>query len=135
MGKSYSEDLRIRALGALDGGQKKSRVSRSFSIARSTLDDWIALRERTGGVKVVPKRPSCVAALSDTPSVHEFIQRHQHSTQQQMATAWEQETGHKLCAMTFSKSLRRLGYTRKKRVISTESVMRSSAVFFWSRSP
>lgn len=134
MGKSYSEDLRLRALAAIDGGQKKSPVARRFCISRTTLDDWISLRQSTGHVKVIAKRPSCVAALPNTPEVHAFIQRHHHCTQKQMAQAWEQEGGQKLCAMTFSKSLRRLGYTRKKRVISTRNETRSSAAFFWSKS-
>lgn len=134
MGKSYSEDLRLRVLCALDTGMKKSHVARTFSLSRTTIDDWIALRENTGGVTVVPKRPSRLPSLPDTPSVHAFIERHQHKTQHQMVLAWEEATGQRLSAMTFSKSLRRLGYTRKKRAISIGSETRNSAAFFWSRS-
>ena len=57
MGKAYSEDLRLKALVALDGGQTKMTIHKSFGIARSTLDDWIALREQQGHLAPVARRP------------------------------------------------------------------------------
>lgn len=37
MGKAYSEDLRLKALAALDGGMKKMAVHRAFGVSRSTF--------------------------------------------------------------------------------------------------
>lgn len=125
MGKAYSADLRERAVACVDSGLSKMQVSRTFGIARSTLDDWLALREKTGQLRDKSRRPRA-AALPDTVEVRAFIKGQRHSTLAQMAQAWEQATGQRLTPMTFCNSLRRLGYTRKKRVFSTRSAMDAS---------
>lgn len=48
MPAAYSDDLREKALAAVDRGDKKSHVSRAFSISRNTLDLWLKRREVTG---------------------------------------------------------------------------------------
>ena len=123
----YSEDLRKRVVAAVDGGLSKMAVSRTFGIARSTLDDWLLLRQRTGQVACMKRRAGRRRILQDTPQLRVFLEAHSHSTLSQMAQAWEQETGQRLTPMTFCKTLRRLGYTHKKRVSSTESATHKSA--------
>jgi transposase len=122
MGAPYSQDLRVRVLAALDSGMSKIVAHQTFGVSRSTIDEWLKLREQTGSVQANTSyyrgRPP---ALPDTAAVRAFVQRHQHSTLEQMALAWEQEGGQRLSRMTFSTTLRRLGYTRKKRAISTKS--------------
>lgn len=136
MGAPYSEDLRLRVLTALDGGMSKMATHKTFGISRSTIDEWLALREQTGGVKAnTTYQRNKLPTLQDKPEVHAFLKRHQHSTQEQMALAWEKETGQRLTAMTFCKALRRLGYTRKKRVTSTASAKKNNAAPLWSNSP
>jgi transposase len=127
MGFGYSEDLRKRAVAAVDAGLSKMAVSRTFGIARSTLDDWLLLRQQTGELIRSKRRPGPRRVLQDTPEVRAFLERHSHGTLSQMAGAWEQETGQRLTAMTFWKTLRRLGYTHKKRASSTGSATRKSA--------
>ncbi len=51
MGKPYSKDLRLRVLNALNGGMNKMTAHKTFCVSRSTIDQWIALRARTGGVE------------------------------------------------------------------------------------
>jgi transposase-like protein len=43
-----STDLRSRVITAFEQTGNKSQVCRTFNIARTTLDDWIKLKERTG---------------------------------------------------------------------------------------
>ncbi len=50
MGKPYSSDLRRRVLNAIDGGMSKMAAHQTFCVSRSTIDDWIELRARTGSV-------------------------------------------------------------------------------------
>jgi transposase len=120
MGAPYSKDLRLRVLAALDGGMSKMQAHKTFGVSRSTIDDWLRLREQTGSVQANTTyyrgRPP---ALPDTPAVRAFVHQHQHSTLAQMALAWEAQGGQRLSRMTFSTTLRRLGYTRKKRAIFT----------------
>ena len=121
MGAPYSQDLRLRVLAAIDSGLSKMAVHQTCGVSRSTIDDWLRRREQTGGVQANTSyyrgRPP---ALPDTSAVRDFVQRHQHSTLEQMALAWQPEGGQRLSRMTFSTTLRRLGYTRKKRAISTK---------------
>jgi transposase len=118
MGKSYSVDLRMRVLGALDGGLSKMQAHRSYNISRSTIDDWLCLREKTGGVQVIPSRAGR-KGLHRQAAFAEFASRHQHSTLEQMRSAWHEEKQQKMSLMAFSRALRAIGYTRKKRVICT----------------
>ena len=120
MDYGYSEDLRKRAVAAVDAGMSKMAASRTFGIARSTLDDWLLLREQTGQLCCLKRRTGPSRILQDTAEVRAFIERHSQGTLSQMAGAWEQETGQRLTVMTFCNTLRRLGYTHKKRVSSTE---------------
>ena len=38
MGKSYSVDLRLRVLGAVDSGMSKMAAHKLFQVSRSTID-------------------------------------------------------------------------------------------------
>ena len=120
MGKSYSIDLRLRVLAALDEGMSKMQAHRTFKISRSTIDDWLLLREQTGNVQVLPSKfHRGRRGLETHESFAAFAERHQHGTLEQMCQAWQQETQQKVSAMSFSRALRQHGYTRKKRVSST----------------
>ena len=135
MGAPYSQDLRLRVLAAIDGGLSKMAAHKTFGISRSTLDDWLRLREQTGSVQAnTSYHRGRAPSLPDTPAAHAFMQHHQHSTLEQMALAWEKESKQRLSGMTFSTTLRRLGYTRKKRAISTKSDALPSETPLHSRS-
>jgi transposase len=127
MGAPYSQDLRWRVLAALDGGMCKMTAHKTFGISRSTIDDWLKLREQTGSVQAnTTYHRGRQPALPDTSVVRAFVQKHQQGTLRQMALAWKKETGQQLSDVTFSSTLRCLGYTRKKRVTSTGNVVPSS---------
>ncbi len=120
MPRVYSVDLRESVLRSLDEGQSKSAVHRLFHVSRSTIDHWLDLREETGSVS--PRAMHCGATSSLQGEVfEEFVQRHAHATLGEMARAWQQQTGVSLTAMSFSRALRRLGWSRKKRVGVTRS--------------
>lgn len=122
MGAPYSEDLRLRVLAAVDSGLNKWRVHKMFGVSRSTIDDWLKLRAETGGVEANThyyrgRRP----LLSNTPELRAFMEKHQGGTLAQLSAAWEQEQGQQVSVKTFHKTLKRLGYTRKKRAIAIGS--------------
>lgn len=127
MGKAYSEDLRLKALAALDGGMKKMAVHQAFGIARSTLDDWIVLRAQQG--HVAPARPvgRTGKGFFDANRFEAFALRHQEVTLGQMRLCFEREEGQLLSEKTFSTWLRRIGWTRKKRVGFTPSETKQNA--------
>lgn len=128
MDKVYSEDLRLKALSALDGGQTKMAIHKSFGIARSTLDDWIKLREQQGHLAPVARRPRTGQGFFNAALFEAFAHQHGHKTLGQMRLLWHQEQGQLLSEKTFSTWMQKMGWTRKKSRGSTPSEMRMSGV-------
>ncbi len=126
MGKTYSEDLRLKALAALDGGMKKMAVHRAFGISRSTLDDWLGLRAHQGHVAPAPRQGRAGQGFFDALVFEAFAVRHKEATLREMQEAWEGEQGQRLSEKTFSTWLLKLGWTRKKRASSTVSDTKTS---------
>lgn len=123
MPKVYSLDLRERVLRSLDEGLSKSAAHRVFHVSRSTIDEWLCLREQTGSVS--PRAMRCEGTSSLRGKVFEtFVRDHAHATLGEMAQVWQQQTGVSLTAMSFSRALHRLGWSRKKRVGVTRSATR-----------
>lgn len=126
MGKAYSEDLRQKALAALDGGMKKMAIHQSFGIARSTLDDWIQLRLRQGHVAPVARRARTDQGFFNAALFKAFAHQHGHNTLGQMRLLWQQEHGQLLSEKTFSTWMQKISWTRKKSRGYTPSEMNRS---------
>ena len=124
MGRSYSEDLRLKVLAAVDCGLSKMQAHRVFRVSRSTIDDWLNLRTEQGHVQTKPPVRSRGGALGHACGFDEFVSRHKGCTLSQMSRAWEEETGQKLSANTFCVALRRLAarwlYAQKKSFLYAE---------------
>lgn len=131
MGTPYSQDLRVRVLAALDGGMSKMAAHQLFGISRSTIDDWLRLREQTGGVAPVAYKrgpqPVLGSTVQDAVALRAFVEAQPDRTLEEMAQAWQQAGGPRVSPTTFSKALSGLGYTRKKRAFSSASAARSNA--------
>ncbi len=133
MGKTYSLDLRERVVSAIDAGMSKMEAHRVYRVSRSTLDEWLDLREQTGGLVPLPRRAPVKERVLSGEVFAEFARRHAGHKLGQMAQAWEQEQGQRLSEMSFSRALRCVGnvapkgLTRKKRVGVTASVVKTSA--------
>ncbi len=130
MGKSYSVDLRLRVLGAVDGGMSKMAAHQLFKVSRSTIEDRLKLRAETGAVLDRPPQERRKPRALSGSAFSEFVATQQGATLGQMAVAWQRQHGHKLSVMSFSRALAGLGdkgWTRKKRVGATVNAMRPSA--------
>ena len=124
MPAAYSDDLREKALAAVDRGDKKSHVSRAFSISRNTLDLWLKRREVTGSatpIRHYHRGPE--PKINDLEAFRAFAQTYGHLTQQQMAERWPEPITNR----TIGKALKRIGFTRKKRPMATENATRPNA--------
>ncbi|BCM88333.1 hypothetical protein IAD21_00164 [Abditibacteriota bacterium] len=122
MGAPYSQDLRLRVLAALDEGMSKMVIHRLFRVARSTIDDWLHLREQIGNMDVAPgvrRGPS--AKIDDWGAFETFARHHRHKTLVQMSVVWEQEKGQRVSHTTLA-AMKKIGWTRKKRAGSMQSV-------------
>lgn len=63
--KPYSEDLRLKALDAVDGGMPREEVARVFGISVPSIKRWIRRRKETGDVapSPIPGPPARKGAL------------------------------------------------------------------------
>ena len=126
MGKSYSVDLRLRVVGAIDNGMSQMAAHQLFQVSRSTIDDWLKLRAETGAVLDRPPQERRQPRALSGPAFSECAATQQGATLEQMVLAWQRQHGQKLSAMSFSRALAGLGdkgWTRKKRVTATRNVM------------
>lgn len=107
----YSDDLRQKAVDAVDNGISKTQVSRTFNISRNTLDLWLKRRQATGSVAAIRTYQRGPAPkINDLEAFYTFAKAHGHLTQQQMAQQWSSPISNR----TIGKALKRIGFTRKK---------------------
>ena len=116
----YSEDLRQKAMAAVERGERKNDVSRMLNISRNTLDLWLKRKEQTGNCQAIThyqqgNRPK----ITDWQQFREFAERHGGKTQGQMAQLW----GEGVSQQNISDALRKLGLSRKKKLTAIESGM------------
>ncbi len=113
MASPSSDDLRQKAVDAVDRGERKSQVCRMLNISRNTLDLWLKRRQETGTVGAIRDyRRGPQPKIADLDKFREFAQQHGHLTQQDMAAQWSQPISDR----TIGQALQRLGFTRKKDV-------------------
>lgn len=54
MSRPYSDDLRVRAVAAVDGGMSRHQAAKVFSVSVSTMVRWVQAHRRTGSVSPRP---------------------------------------------------------------------------------
>ncbi len=123
----YSEDLRQKAIAAVERGERKSEVSRMLNISRNTLDLWLKRQEQTGTCQAITHyQRGNRHKITDWQRFSEFAQVHGGKTQGQMAKVW----GEGVTQQNISHALRKLGLSRKKRLTATENGMSRSVKSF-----
>ncbi|NES91543.1 MULTISPECIES: IS630 transposase-related protein [Okeania] len=115
----YSQDLRERALNLINNGMSINRVSRLLKISRPTLHKWRDQYLVTGST--VPKisvPPPQAPKIKDWEKFDKFVETNDDQTQKQMAVKWGDCSG-----FTISRSLKKLGLTRKKKPLVIKKEM------------
>jgi len=119
----YSHDLRQKAIEAVDNGQSQSEVSRNFGISRNTLGAWLKRRKETGDYKALTGfQKGCNPKIKDLEKFREFVKHNGHKTQGEIARLW----GGELSQQNVSDALKKLGITRKKKLMVIEREMNNS---------
>jgi transposase len=127
MASPYSDDLRQKAVDAIDRGERQSQVCQMFNISRNTLNLWLKRRQQTeevGAIRDYRRGPQ--PKIADLEQFRDFAQRHGHLTQQDMAEQWCEPISDR----TIGKALKRIEFTRQKRHIAIERGMKPSAKHF-----
>jgi transposase len=119
----YSYDLRQKAIGAVKGGERKSKVCRMFNLSRNTLDLWLKREEQTGDYQAITDfQTGSRHKITDWKRFREFAQQHGGKTQTEMAKLW----GAGVTQQNISDALMKLALSRKKRPTDTESATNTS---------
>ena len=67
--KPYSQDLRERAIAALEAGKTQAEVAAQFSIHKSTLEKWWYRWRDTGSCAALPSAPGPKRTLQAAESL------------------------------------------------------------------
>ena len=124
MPKPYSYDLRQKVIQAIKlDGVKISEASIMFNISRSTISLWLKRQAETADFKALPNKPPGNGhKITDWVKFQEFAHAHGDKTQVEMAQLWEGEISDR----TISRALKKIGFTRKKRLTAIAKEMRRS---------
>ncbi len=123
----YSDDLRQKAIAAVERGERKTNVSRMLNISRNTLDIWLKREAQTGSYQAMTQyQQGCRHKITDWQKFREFVGQHGGKTQKQMASLW----GDNVSQQNISDALRKLGLRRKKRPMDIENGTSISAKSF-----
>jgi len=113
----YSTDLRVRVLDALDAGMSRREAVRIFQVSSGSIKRWLRLRRTRGDL--TPKRPSG-RAPSITPDRYPLLRAQLEAAPDAARAAhaaqWNADHDTTLSAWTLGRAIRRLGWSRKKRL-------------------
>lgn len=111
-----SNDVRARALAAIDDGKSVAAVAGFFRCDPSTVRRWIRRRTATGSSSVGTRsgRPPLIGPDQE-PALHQQIAAHPDAILAMHCQLWQRATGTSVSLSTMSATLRRLGITLKKR--------------------
>lgn len=124
----YSYDLRMKVLGAIDGGLRKSDASRLFQISRNKFALWLKRRATTGDVLTLSRQEAASGrvrrAITNTSEFEAFVREHPSATRAELAQLWKDPVSRH----TVGRVLRKIRYTRKKRLMATLNETNSNEV-------
>jgi transposase len=122
MPKPYSYELRKKVIEAIEqDGMRKSEVSQLFKSSRNTIDLWLKRQAETGDFQALPNHPpGNNHKITDWEKFREVAKIQGDKTQVEMAKFWEEE----ISARTISRALKKIGFTRKKRLMATGNEMK-----------
>jgi transposase len=122
MPKPYSYDLRQKVIQAIKlDGLKISEASLIFTISRNTIRLWLKRERETGDFQVLPNQPLGNGhKITDWEKFTRFVEVKVDKTQVEMAKLWKEEISDR----TISRALKKIGFTRKKKLMVTTKGMK-----------
>src|SRR5262245_21880627 len=117
MSAPYSMDLRWRVVCAREE-EKESvpTIARRFQVGIATVKRWLARFHKTGDVSPRPHGGVHPARVSgeDWPVLKKVVSEHSDGTLSELIETYREESGEVLSSATLSRTLKRMGWTRKK---------------------
>ena len=118
MPKPYSYDLRQKVMQAIElDGMSQLQAATTFQISRSTINIWCQRKVLTGDCQAKPNLPPGNGhKITDWEKFKEFAKVNGDKTQVEMEKLWIGEISDR----TISRALKKIGLTRKKKLMDTE---------------
>ena len=121
MPKPYSNDLRQKVLDFYKKSGHKSNTCSVFGIGRMTLDRWIELERVQGHVnRPHPEKAGRPYKIKDLTAFKKFVEDTQFSQAKELVPLFEKQFGYAVRYSNILFALKKLGWSRKKRVFSTD---------------
>jgi transposase len=115
--KAYSLDLRTRVLAAIDGGMSRANAVHTFQVSLGSIKRWLRLCQSRGSLAPQP-RTGKVASISTAqlPTLRFQLEQFPDASLAEHARRWNADHATNLSQWTLGRAIRRLGWSRKKRV-------------------
>jgi hypothetical protein len=125
MPKPYSYDLRQKVIQAiLLDGLKISEASLIFSISRNTIRLWLKRQRETGDFQALPNLPLGNGhKITDWEKFAGFVEVNGDKTLFSDGTTLG---GRMLCDRTISRALKKIGFTRKKKLMVIKNALKQN---------
>jgi transposase len=112
--RANSLELRQRIVAAIAAGHPKADVAALFHVDRSTINPYLRLAAANAlAPKPSPGRPRRITAAAEADLVHQLTQL-PGATLEEHCAEWERRHGVHLSPATMSRTITRVGWTRKK---------------------
>ncbi len=112
----YSYDLRQKIIGAVERGMSIAEAARVFDVSRNTIYQWRKRQSATGNVKAGSGyQQGWGHKIKDLESFRQFVLAKVEKTQAEMVQGWPGD----ISPSTFSRALKKIGFTRKKKLTVT----------------
>ncbi len=111
-----SDDVRERALAAVDDGHRVVDVAALYRVNPSTIRRWRRQRAETGSHRARP-RPGRTRLIgpADESTLRVQVAAHPDATLTEHCASWQGTVGVMVSVPTMGRALQRLGVTLKKR--------------------
>ena len=118
MARAYSDDLRLRVVGALEEGEEtQNQVAARFRVGIATVRRWWRLQRENGTPAPPAYRHGPLPLLSskDSEIIEAMLHERADMTQAELGMMLVERGGQKVSVATIGRHLKRLGWTRKKK--------------------
>ena len=115
--KAYSVDLRQRILAAIDHGMPRQQVVTTFGVSLATIKRLLTRRRDLGDLTPTspPGRHRSIPAAQHA-ALWAQLEAHRDATLETHTQVWNAAQGTAVSRWTLGRAIKRLGWTRKKRL-------------------
>ena len=118
--KPIGEDLRMRALKMYRGGKTAAEVGAHFGVCSRSVYRWDKLEKEHGTLASGHVRSGRKSKVIIDKRFENFAKATAHQTLQAMADHWNKQAEEQVSQMAMCRAVKKLGWSRKKRRITTK---------------